>query len=73
MAPFSRALALAELLVTIGTGNLAAQGITSAALYGIVRGTDSSAHGDAVVTVTHTGDGGRWGTSSHAERFLIRR
>jgi hypothetical protein len=72
MAPFSRALVLCELLVAIGTGNLAAQGITSAALYGVVRGSDSSAIGDAVVTVTNTSDGGRWRATTHGDgRFAF--
>src|SRR6476646_3863705 len=67
MVPFSRALALVELFVAIFTGDLAAQGVTSAALYGMVRGSDSGGIGEAVVTVTNTSGGGRWRTTTRAD------
>ena len=62
MGRFGRALVMVVLLAGIGAGELAAQGVTSAALYGVVRGPDA----DAVVTVTNTADGGRWRTTTPA-------
>ena len=59
MRPFSRPV-LVGLLAAIGAGKVAAQAVTTAALYGVVRGADSSGIADAVVTVTNTADGGRW-------------
>ncbi|HUR06458.1 MAG TPA: TonB-dependent receptor, partial [Nonomuraea sp.] len=66
MGQFGRALLLVVLLGGIGAGELAAQGVTSAALYGIVLGPDSTPVADAVVTVTNTADGGRWRTTTPA-------
>ncbi|HJU01076.1 MAG TPA: carboxypeptidase-like regulatory domain-containing protein, partial [Actinomycetes bacterium] len=63
---FGRTLVLVVLLAGIGAGEPAAQGVTSAALYGVVRGRDAIPIPDAVVTVTNTADGGRWRTSSLA-------
>ena len=37
----SRTIALVELLVVLGAGDLAAQAVTTAALYGVVRDADS--------------------------------
>jgi hypothetical protein len=67
MRPFSRPVLLVGLLAAIGAGNVAAQGVTTAALYGVVRAPDSSGIGDAVVTVTNTADGERWRTTTHAD------
>jgi len=67
MHRFSRAVGLVALLVVGFTGDLAAQGVTSAALYGIVRSSDSGGIGEAVVTVTNASDGGRWRTTTHAD------
>jgi carboxypeptidase family protein len=63
----SRAMTLVELLVALGAGDLAAQAVTTAALYGVVRGADSAGIADAVVTVTNTADGGRWRTTTRAD------
>ena len=57
---------LVELLAVLAAGGLAAQAITTAALYGVVRG-DSGGIADAVVTVTNTADGGRWGATTRAD------
>jgi carboxypeptidase family protein/TonB-dependent receptor-like protein len=67
MGRSSRAMVLVELLVALGAGNLAAQAITTAALYGVVHGADSAGIADAVVTVTNTADGGRWRTTTRAD------
>jgi hypothetical protein len=66
MGPFGRALVLVEVLAGIGAGGLAAQGVTSAALYGVVRGPEAAGIADAVVTVTNTSDGGRWRATTRA-------
>ena len=72
MAPLRRPLALAGLLAVIGAYDLAAQGMTTAELYGVVQGPDSSGIGDAVVTVTNVADGERWRTTTHADgRFAF--
>jgi hypothetical protein len=67
MHRFSRVVGLVALLVAMFAGDLAAQGVTSAALYGIVRSADSGGIAEAVVTVTNTSDGGRWRTTTHAD------
>ena len=66
MGQFGRALVLVVLLAGIGASPLVAQGVTSAALYGVVRGPDANPIADAVVTVTNTADGGRWRTTTPA-------
>jgi len=72
MGPLRRPLALAGLLAVIGVCDLAAQGVTTAELYGVVQGPDSSGIGDAVVTVTNVADGERWRTTTHADgRFAF--
>ena len=72
MGPLRRPLALAGLLAVIGVYDLAAQGVTTAALYGVVQGPDSSGIGDAVVTVTNVAGGERWRTTTHADgRFAF--
>ena len=53
MHRFSRAFGLVGLLPVIVTTDLAAQGVTSAALYGKVRSADSGGVAEAVVTVTN--------------------
>jgi carboxypeptidase family protein len=45
---------------------LAAQGVTTAALFGAVAGSDSAGLEDAVVTVTNTATGERWQTPTGA-------
>jgi hypothetical protein len=67
MGRLNRPAAVLGLLAAVGAGNLAAQGVTTAALYGVVRGPDSSGIGDAVVTVTNTADGERWRTTTRAD------
>jgi len=67
MRPFGRPVVLVGLLAAMGAGNVGAQGVTTAALYGVVRGSDSSGIGDATVTVTNTADGERWRTTTHAD------
>jgi hypothetical protein len=66
MGQVGRALVLVLLLAGIGAGELAAQGVTSAALYGVVHGADATPVADAVITVTNTADGGRWRTTTPA-------
>jgi Carboxypeptidase regulatory-like domain len=67
MGRFGRAMVLVELLVATGASRVAAQGVTTAALYGVIRGSDSAGIGDAVVTLTNSADGGRWRTTTHAD------
>ena len=67
MGRVGRALVLVELLAAIGAGPAAAQGVTTAALYGVIRGPDSTGIADAVVTLTNSADGGRWRTSTRAD------
>ena len=50
----------------LAVGGLAAQGVTTAALSGIVTGSDSTRLEDAVVTVTNTATGERWQTTTGA-------
>jgi len=72
MGPLTRALALVGILAAIGVCDLAAQGVTTAALYGVVHGPDSSGIGDAVVTVTNLNGGERWRTTTRADgRFAF--
>ena len=72
MGPLRRPLALVGLLAAIGVCDLAAQGVTTAALYGVVQGPDSSGIGDAVVTVTNLAGGERWRTTTRADgRFAF--
>src|SRR4051812_47158589 len=72
MGPLRRPLALAGLLAAIGIHDLAAQGVTTAALFGVVQGSDSSAIGEAVVTVTNLAGGERWRTTTRADgRFAF--
>jgi hypothetical protein len=68
MGRVGRALVLVELLLAaIGAGSAAAQGVTTAALYGVIRGPDSTGIADAVVTLTNSADGGRWRTTTRAD------
>ena len=50
----------------LAVGGLAAQGVTTAALFGTVTGSDSTRLEDAVVTVTNTATGERWQTATRA-------
>ena len=50
----------------LAVGGLAAQGVTTAALFGTVTGSDSAGLEDAVVTVTNTATGERWQTATRA-------
>jgi hypothetical protein len=67
MGPLTRPLVLVGLLAAVAAGDLAAQGITTAALYGVIRGPDSGGIGDAVVTVTTLAGGERWRTTTRAD------
>lgn len=67
MGLFGRPVVLVGLLAAMGAGNVGAQGVTTAALYGVVHGSESSGIGDAMVTVTNTADGERWRTTTHAD------
>jgi len=67
MGRFGRAMVLVELLASTGAGLAAAQGVTTAVLYGVIRGPDSTSIGDAVVTLTNSADGGRWRTTTRAD------
>lgn len=67
MSRLRRATMLVELLVALSVGDLAAQAVTTAALYGVVRGADSGGIADVVVTVSNTADGGRWRTTTRVD------
>jgi hypothetical protein len=43
---------------------LAAQGVTTASIFGVVAGADSAGISEAIVTVTNTANGARWQTVS---------
>jgi hypothetical protein len=58
---------LVELFAMFGARDLSAQSVTTAALYGVVHGPDSSGIRDAVVTVTNLTDGGRWRTTTRTD------
>ena len=66
MARLSGALVLVVPLVALLVADLPAQGVTSAAIYGVVTGADSSVISDAIVTATNTANGERWQTVSRA-------
>ena len=57
---------LAVLCLAMLASALAAQGVTSAAITGIVAGRDSNAIQEATVTVINTSNGERWQTLTHA-------
>lgn len=61
-----RSASLAVLCLAILAPTLAAQGVTSAALTGIVAGRDSNAIQEATVAVVNTSNGERWQTLTHA-------
>lgn len=67
MPSLSRMVALVELFSVFGARDVTAQSVTTAALYGVVRGPDSSGIRDAVVTVTNLTDGGRWRTTTRTD------
>jgi carboxypeptidase family protein/TonB-dependent receptor-like protein len=72
MGSLTRPLAVVGLLVAIWVRSLAAQGVTTGALYGVVHGPDSSGIGDAVVTVTNLAGGERWRTTTRGDgRFAF--
>ncbi len=72
MGPLTRQLAVAGLLAVTAFRGAVAQGVTTAALYGVVEGPDSSGIGDAVVTVTTLAGGERWRTTTRADgRFAF--
>ena len=55
----------------LAVGGLAAQGVTTAALFGTVTSSDSTAIEDAVVTVTNTATGERWQTATRARGSYV--
>jgi hypothetical protein len=68
MGRFGRSLVLVVELLAAGVAcALPAQGVTTAALYGVVRGADASAIAEAVATVTTTANGGRWRTTTRVD------
>ncbi|MEO6058167.1 MAG: carboxypeptidase-like regulatory domain-containing protein, partial [Gemmatimonadales bacterium] len=59
-------------LVLFGVGRLHAQGVTGAAMQGIVTGADSAVVQDASVLITNTATGERWRMATNASgRFFI--
>jgi hypothetical protein len=66
MNPLRNALVLVVTAWPLAVGDLAAQGVTTAALFGTVTGSDSAGLEDAVVTVTNTATGERWQTATRA-------
>jgi hypothetical protein len=72
MQVLQRAVGLTLALAGAVSAPLAAQGITSAALDGVVTGRDSSGIEEAVVTVTNASNGERWRTLTGAGgRYLV--
>lgn len=67
MGPRGRAAVLVVPLAAVLSVHLAAQGVTTAALYGVVRGPDSAGVAEAVVTVTNTSDGERWQATTRTD------
>ncbi|MEO7476237.1 MAG: carboxypeptidase regulatory-like domain-containing protein, partial [Gemmatimonadales bacterium] len=66
MNPLKTTLLLVVTAWPLAVGGLAAQGVTTAALFGTVTASDSNALEDAVVTVTNTATGERWQTDTRA-------
>jgi hypothetical protein len=66
MGPLRTALALVLPVSGLVCADIAAQGVTTAAIYGVVAGADSAGIADATITVTNTSDGERWQTVTHA-------
>ena len=73
MGPQGRRLVrLVALACLVFSGTLAAQGITTAGIGGIVSGPDSAPLDNATVTVTNTANGERWQTVTRGRgRFLV--
>ncbi|MEO6056780.1 MAG: carboxypeptidase regulatory-like domain-containing protein, partial [Gemmatimonadales bacterium] len=71
MNPLKTTLLLLVTAWSLAVGGLAAQGVTTAALFGTVTASDSTALEDAVVTVTNTATGERWQTASRAHGRYI--
>ena len=71
MNPLKTTLVLAVTTWPLAAGDLAAQGVTTAALFGTVTGSDSTALEDAVVTVTNTATGERWQTATRARGSYV--
>ena len=69
--PLRSALVLVVTAWPLAVGGLAAQGVTTAALFGTVTGADSTAIEDAVVTVTNTATGERWQTATRARGSYV--
>jgi hypothetical protein len=64
MSSPERPLVVVALLSALATTGLAAQGVTTASIFGVVAAADSGAVSDAIVTVTNTANGARWQTVS---------
>jgi len=64
MSPLRSALVLVVTAWPLAVDGLAAQGVTTAAMFGMVTGSDSTALEDAVVTVTNAATGERWQTTT---------
>jgi outer membrane receptor protein involved in Fe transport len=58
--------AVVPLTSALLAGELRGQGLSTAAIQGVVIGADSAGIADAIVSVTNTSDGERWQTVSHA-------
>ena len=71
MNPLKSVLILVVTAWPLAVGGLAAQGVTTAALFGTVTGSDSTALEDAVVTVTNTATGERWQTATRARGSYV--
>ena len=72
MGPLTRPLAVVGLLAVLASRDAIGQGVTTGALYGVVRGPDSSGISEAVVTVTNLAGGERWRTTTRADgRFAF--
>src|SRR5918994_5743887 len=67
MKSFTNARILVVAICLLAVDPLAAQGVTTAALAGIVTSSDSSKLEDAVVTVTNTSTGERWQAVTRAD------
>ena len=73
MGPLGRAFVrLVPLAGLVSSATLAAQGITTAGIGGIVSGPDSAPLDNATITVTNTANGERWQTLTRGRgRFLV--
>src|SRR5437867_7078844 len=65
-----RAVALLVLLL-LGAGPLAAQGVTTASIRGTVLGTDGTPIEVATIQITNVSTGARWQVTSSAGRYFV--